>query len=274
MSDNQDSIDRELEIKIPKRAIFIAIALIIICIITFLSWLHLSPENTLQSLSLGDVGAFLSGIFSILAFYGFIEAYLIQSKELRLQRLDLKESIKAQQGSEIALKQQSEALKAQLEITVKQFSMYLEELKLKRPIFFIHEAPSYLSSRHLNITVINLGGECILKDVSEGNTNQKGLTISTSIHIVQRLNLNSMMNGQSAPEYPDSSKFDISFFYSEGSLSPDLEAANKYNDLLLIFNYSYSGTSGKSLYKLTDTDNYINENKGSQLKLELIRHIV
>ena len=81
------------------------------------------------------------------------------------------------------------------------------------------------------------------------------------------------MNGQSAPEHPDSSKFDISFFYNEGSLSPDLEAANKYNDLLLIFNYSYSGTSGKSLYKLTDTDNYIDENEETHLKLELIRHI-
>ena len=100
MSDNQDSIDDELKIKIPKRAKFIAIGWLLTCGVIFSFWLNFSPDNTLHSLSLGDIGAFLSGIFSILAFYGFIEAYLIQSKELRLQRFELKESIKAQQGSD------------------------------------------------------------------------------------------------------------------------------------------------------------------------------
>lgn len=135
MSDNQDSIDDELKIKIPKRAKFIAIGWLLTCGVIFSFWLNFSPDNTVHSLSLGDVGAFLSGIFSILAFYGFIEAYLIQSKELRLQRFELKESIKAQQGSEQALKEQSEALKSQLKINEEQFNLYLLEAKAKIPIF-------------------------------------------------------------------------------------------------------------------------------------------
>ena len=135
MSDNQDSIYNDLKIKIPKRAKLIAIGWLVICGVIFLFWLNCSPDNTVGSLSLGDIGAFLSGIFSILAFYGFIEAYLIQSQELRLQRLELKESIKAQRGSEQALKEQSEALKSQLSINEEQFNLYLLEAKAKIPIF-------------------------------------------------------------------------------------------------------------------------------------------
>lgn len=135
MSDSQDSIDNELKIKIPKRARFIAIGWLFTCGVIFSFWLNFSPDNTIHSLSLGDIGAFLSGIFSILAFYGFIEAYLIQSKELKLQRFELKESIKVQQGSEIALKEQSKALEAQLAITEKQFNQYQDELRARVPIF-------------------------------------------------------------------------------------------------------------------------------------------
>lgn len=139
MSDSQDSIDNELKIKIPKRARFIAIGWLFICGVIFSFWLNFSPDNTIHSLSLGDIGAFLSGIFSILAFYGFIEAYLIQSKELRLQRFELKESIKAQQGSEQALREQSEALKSQLKINEEQFNLYLLEAKAKIPVFNLSE---------------------------------------------------------------------------------------------------------------------------------------
>ena len=146
MSDNQDSIDNELKIKIPKRAKFIAISWLFICGIIFSSWLNFSPDNTVHSLSLGDIGAFLSGIFSVLAFYGFIEAYLIQSKELKLQRFELKESIKAQQGSEIALKEQSEALKSQLKISEEQFNLYLLEAKAKIPIFNLFQIHTFVVS--------------------------------------------------------------------------------------------------------------------------------
>lgn len=143
MSDNQDSIDDELKIKIPKRAKFIAIGWLLTCGVIFSFWLNFSPDNTLHSLSLGDIGAFLSGIFSILAFYGFIEAYLIQSKELRLQRFELKESIKAQQGSEQALKEQSEALKSQLKINEEQFNLYLLEAKAKIPVFTLSKIHTF-----------------------------------------------------------------------------------------------------------------------------------
>ena len=144
MSENQDSIDNELKIKIPKRARFIAIGWLLTCGVIFSFWLNFSPDNTVHSLSLGDIGAFLSGIFSILAFYGFIEAYLIQSKELRLQRFELKESIKAQQGSEIALKEQSEALKSQLKISEEQFNLYLLEAKAKIPIFNLFQIHTFV----------------------------------------------------------------------------------------------------------------------------------
>ena len=139
MLNDRDLIDGELKIKIPKRAKFIAIGWLVACGVIFSFWLNCSPDNTVRSLSLGDIGAFLSGIFSILAFYGFIEAYLVQSKELRLQRFELKESIKAQQGSEKALKEQSEALKAQLKISEEQFSLYLLEAKAKIPVFNLSE---------------------------------------------------------------------------------------------------------------------------------------
>tara|TARA_B100001179_G_scaffold206545_1_gene170521 strand:- start:1378 stop:2337 length:960 start_codon:yes stop_codon:yes gene_type:complete len=160
MSDNQDSIDNELKINIPKRAKFIAISWLFICGIIFSSWLNFSPDNTVHSLSLGDVGAFLSGIFSILALYGFIEAYLIQSKELRLQRFELKESIKAQQGSEKALKEQSEALKSQLKINEEQFNLYLLEAKAKIPVFNLSEIydfrANYLDKETNNLNEIDL----------------------------------------------------------------------------------------------------------------------
>ncbi|PYE40967.1 hypothetical protein [Psychrobacter fozii] len=144
MLNDRDLIDGELKIKIPKRAKFIAIGWLVICGIIFSAWLNFSPDNTVRSLSLGDIGAFLSGIFSILAFYGFIEAYLIQSKELRLQRFELKESIKAQQGSEKALKEQSEALKSQLKISEEQFNLYLLEAKAKIPIFNLFQIHTFV----------------------------------------------------------------------------------------------------------------------------------
>ena len=143
MLNDRDLIDGELKIKIPKRAKFIAIGWLVTCGIIFSFWLNCSPDNTVRSLSLGDIGAFLSGIFSILAFYGFIEAYLIQSKELRLQRFELKESINAQQGSEKALKEQSEALKSQLSINEELFNLYLLEAKAKIPVFTLSKIHTF-----------------------------------------------------------------------------------------------------------------------------------
>ncbi|WP_299186114.1 hypothetical protein [uncultured Psychrobacter sp.] len=174
MLDNQDSIDNELKIKIPKRSKFIAIGWLLTCGVIFSFWLNCSPDNTVRSLSLGDIGAFLSGIFSILAFYGFIEAYLIQSKELRLQRFELKESIKAQQGSEQALKEQSEALKSQLKINEEQFNLYLLEAKSKVPIFIFSKI------HYFNVQLLEQATDKKYKvNLLEGAPELKNLVMST-----------------------------------------------------------------------------------------------
>lgn len=273
MLDDEALINDELKIKIPTRAKIITLVWLLICIISFFFWLNFFYDEKVNLVSLGDIGAFLSGVFSALAFYWFIEAYLLQSKELKLQRFELKESIKAQKGSEQALKEQSQALKAQLEITAKQFDIYLKDLELKRPAFFIHEGSGYSdSSKNLEMTVSNLGGECILKNISEKRATGIRLTIRTSIHIVKKFSLERMMGRESPPEYQDLSKFDVSFFYHEEDSSPSIKTDDLYKDLQLIFHYSYSGTSGKTLYKLTKTDNYIDDK--AELELEFIRHVV
>ena len=135
MLNDQDIIDDELEIKIPTRAKLITLVWLLLSFIIFPIIANYFFKINLQTVSIGEFGAYLSGVFSVLAFYGFIEAYLIQSQELRLQRFELKESIKAQKGSEQALKEQSEALKSQLKISEEQFNLYLLEAKAKIPVF-------------------------------------------------------------------------------------------------------------------------------------------
>lgn len=273
MLDDEALINDELKIKIPTRAKIITLVWLLICIISFFFWLNFFYDEKVNLVSLGDIGAFLSGVFSALAFYWFIEAYLLQSKELKLQRFELKESIKAQKGSEQALKEQSQALNAQLEITAKQFDIYLKDIELKRPIFSIYEGSDYSdSSNNLSMIIMNLGGECILTNVSEKKITGIRLSIDTKVHIISRVSFNHIMNNKSSPEYPDRSKFDVSFFYHEEDSNPNIEIDNLYKNLELIFHYSYSGTSGKSLYKLTKTDNYIDDK--AELELEFIRHVV
>ncbi|WP_350655623.1 hypothetical protein [Psychrobacter sp. S1-30-MNA-CIBAN-0213] len=249
MSDNQDSIYNELKIKIPKRAKLIAIGWLVICGVIFLFWLNCSPDNTVGSLSLGDIGAFLSGIFSILAFYGFIEAYLIQSQELRLQRLELKESIKAQKGSEQALKEQSEALKSQLSINEEQFNLYLLEAKAKIPVFtlskihtfkveLLHkescisneidlleepikslpfEKGSYkLTEIIISIELNNIGGGGKLVDI-------KSLTKITNMYYAQFTGFDAMSN--STTETCDN--YLIEFKYRVDSMDLDVFSSNK-----------------------------------------------
>ena len=84
MSSNQDVIDDELEIKIPTRAKLITLVWLLLSFIIFPITSNYFFKINLQTVSIGEFGAYLSGVFSVLAFYGFIEAYLIQSQELRL----------------------------------------------------------------------------------------------------------------------------------------------------------------------------------------------
>ena len=143
MSSDQDVIDDELEIKIPTRAKLITLVWLLLSFIIFPIIAKYFFKINLQTVSIGEFGAYLSGVFSVLAFYGFIEAYLIQSQELRLQRFELKESIKAQKGSEQALKEQSKALKSQLKINEEQFNLYLLEAKSKIPVFTLSKIHTF-----------------------------------------------------------------------------------------------------------------------------------
>lgn len=143
MLNDQDVIDDELEIKIPTRAKLITLVWLLLSFIIFPIIAKYFFKINLQTVSIGEFGAYLSGVFSVLAFYGFIEAYLIQSQELRLQRFELKESIKAQKGSEQALKEQSKALKSQLKINEEQFNLYLLEAKAKIPVFTLYKIHTF-----------------------------------------------------------------------------------------------------------------------------------
>ncbi|WP_201613856.1 hypothetical protein [Psychrobacter sp. JCM 18902] len=126
MHNNEDfeMLRDDTKVRFPSRAKWITVIWLFLCLIGYFIWLSFLYNADFNSISLGDLGAFLSGIFSFLAFYWFVEAYLIQSQELRLQRFELKRSIKSQQGSEQALKEQSKALQAQLEITQMQYEDY------------------------------------------------------------------------------------------------------------------------------------------------------
>lgn len=136
--DNENELNDSLKVRFPFRAIVITIVWILSCLLISFIWWKSSYNNLSSSISLSDIGAFLSGICSFLAFYWFIEAYILQSKELRLQRFDLKESIKSQKGSEKALNEQSHALQKQLEITTEQFAIYLRQEEAKKPNFILH----------------------------------------------------------------------------------------------------------------------------------------
>lgn len=143
MLNDQDVIDDELEIKIPTRAKLITLVWLLLSFIIFPIIAKYFFKINLQTVSIGEFGAYLSGVFSVLAFYGFIEAYLIQSQELRLQRFELKETIKAQKGSEQALKEQSKALKSQLKINEEQFNLYLLQAKAKIPVFTLYKIHTF-----------------------------------------------------------------------------------------------------------------------------------
>lgn len=135
---NEDILDDSLRMKFPFRAKMITTIWLCFCLLGAFIWLKSFLNNQSDLISLGDIGAFLSGIFSFLAFYWFVEAYILQSQELRLQRFDLKESIKSQKGSEKALTEQSHALQKQLRITTEQFEIYLRQEEAKKPNFILY----------------------------------------------------------------------------------------------------------------------------------------
>lgn len=141
---NSELLDSDGSIKFPKRTMWISLLILLTMVAVICLWFSFSEANDWSNISLGDIGAILSGTFTALAWYWFIEAYLLQSKELALQREtletqveELKHSVRAQQGSEQALHIQSNALTRQLEIVENQYNDYLKILNSKRPLFDI-----------------------------------------------------------------------------------------------------------------------------------------
>jgi len=125
-----------------KRATIFTVFWILLCIVIGVFYHPKDP-------SWGDIGALMSGIFAPVVWIWFLASYAIQSSELSLQRKELtlqrkaletqveelKHSVAAQQGSEIALTEQSKVLSNQLEATEKQFALYLKEYEGKKPLF-------------------------------------------------------------------------------------------------------------------------------------------
>lgn len=106
--------------------------------------------------NLGDLGAFISGIFAPVAWLWFYLSYRLQRNELKLQRQALDKQVEeleftreeislqrqalehqviAQQGSEQALRKQSEAMTQQLEMTQTQFLYNQKVLAGQLPLF-------------------------------------------------------------------------------------------------------------------------------------------
>jgi len=130
---------------------WISFSILLAIVVVIYFWFSVSETNDWSNISLGDIGAVFSGTFTALAWYWFIEAYLLQSKELALQRRtletqveELKHSVRAQQGSEQALHIQSNALTRQLSIIEKQFTDYQEEKKRSVPNFILTDTPYHI----------------------------------------------------------------------------------------------------------------------------------
>ena len=149
---NEELSDINTKVKFPPRTIWISLIILLSMLTITIMWFKVANNYDWSKVSLGDIGAILSGTFTALAWYWFIEAYLLQSKELTLQRKtletqveELKHSVQAQKGSEKALQEQSKVLAAQLKITEKQFSLLIEEKNINKPTFFVELTKLQLS---------------------------------------------------------------------------------------------------------------------------------
>src|SRR5262245_28131652 len=80
--------------KLTARAILIAGAVVSLLVLAIglipFFWMDSNQNNFVQNI--GNLGQFVSGLFAPVAFIGLIVAVLLQSKELELQREELKET--------------------------------------------------------------------------------------------------------------------------------------------------------------------------------------
>ncbi|OLF34612.1 hypothetical protein BTW00_12645 [Psychrobacter sp. C 20.9] len=175
---NSEVLDSDGSVRFPKRTMWISFLILLAMGAMISLWFSFSETNDWSNISLGDIGAILSGTFTALAWYWFIEAYLLQSKELALQRKtletqveELKHSVRAQQGSEQALHIQSNALTRQLSITEKQFTDYQEEKKRSVPNFILIDTPYHTVQAYDEKTGSSYQDEEFLKLSSTTNLN-------------------------------------------------------------------------------------------------------
>ncbi|WP_201526448.1 hypothetical protein [Psychrobacter frigidicola] len=154
---NEEVSDNDAKVRFPPRTIWISFVILLSMLTITIIWFKVANDCDWSKVSLGDIGAILSGTFTALAWYWFIEAYLLQSKELTLQRKtletqveELKQSVIAQKGSEKALQNQSKALEEQLEITAKQFKLYLKEYEGKKPLFILNNPDTQFQITYYN----------------------------------------------------------------------------------------------------------------------------
>lgn len=95
--------------------------------------------------NIGELGAYLSGVFSPLALFWFCLSYRLQGKELKLQREELTlqrkaliEQVSAQKGSQIALNNQVEILRDQSKRADKQLQIHIEDRESGKPLYIIN----------------------------------------------------------------------------------------------------------------------------------------
>lgn len=277
--EDKAALTDDKQVKFPKRTIVISLAILLSMFAVATFWFRYINNYDWSQVSLSDIGAMLSGTFTALAWYWFVEAYLIQTKELRYQRLDLRESIKAQQGTENALKSQSNALERQLAITEKQFHNYQTIIMGKQPnfelvqydgvnVFFFDlngspdeqilsrgasislQEATYIKAI-LNLKIKNIAGDCILKDIktSDKGFKEKKIEIDFKsykdddnyhLKIDLHLGCGSSFNHQLFPM--SYSHLDSKIVYKK--------IDELLSNLLLYFFYSYDNTSSSNTYQL------------------------
>ncbi len=124
------------------KAIIATITWCLVWVGVAIRYYNLKDSNT--HITLSDIGGYISGVFAPIAWYWFYLSYRVQTEELKLQREELRNSVDAQQGSEIALHQQADTLRVQTEtlaeqlrIAKEQWEIQLREKEKNKPKFVV-----------------------------------------------------------------------------------------------------------------------------------------
>lgn len=116
----QETVEEVLETNLHMIMAVGSLLLIIIFIAAAKWWI---PNN-----QLGNVGSYISAITATVAWIWLILGYALQYKELKLQRKEIAESVKAQQGSEKALAEQVEFMRSQVTLFERQLTLQEKQI--------------------------------------------------------------------------------------------------------------------------------------------------